>query len=612
MFKNLRTSTKLLLLCAVFVGALAVATYGLVAEKQIAIEFVRKELVGVRHLSALREVYVALLSKEESRSAAAERAMNAFLEARSEEYNLPETEKLTVSLSAAIDKLASAQSGEQEFARLTDALTAARNLASGIGDDSNLTLDPDLDSYYVQDIVVTKLPNLLSLIGELQAQLEMRSAPQNGGSLAVRSLVLDGLIRSNFDGITRSLEASYRTASGAHLKQALGADMEEMVRRSNNYLSRVKATLDDPDQLGSLDRSYAPAVDKASEVWAISVTELERLLNARHSDLLSKLWRSLLLNGLLAVLSIALAIVTGRHIVKPLLDLERLADRVGQTKDYNLRSDYESGDEIGRVAVSFNAMLAELAAARERETADTARNAAMQAELARVARITTMGEMAASIAHEINQPLAAIVNNANASLRWLAQPEPKLDRARSAIERVVADGSRASDVIGSIRALLEQGSQERALLPVNDIIREVMAFARTDLRAHGVSVQTELAENLPSIVGVRIQLQQVFLNLIANAIESMADQDTRVLTIRTEAAETGIVVTVADTGTGIDASEIDRIFEAFVSTKQQGMGMGLSICRSIVEAHHGGIAALQAHPVGSVFRLSLPGPDSDK
>ena len=612
MFKNFRTSTKLLLLCGVFVGALAVATYGLVAEKQIAIEFVHKELVGVRHLAALREVYVALLSKEPGRSAAAERAMNAFLEAKSEEYNLPETKRLAASLNTAITKLASAQSEGQKFAHLTEALAAARNLASGIGDDSNLTLDPDLDSYYVQDIVVTKLPNLLSLIGELQAQLEMPSAPQNGGSLAVRSLVLDGLIRSNFDGITRSLEASYRTASGSHLKQALGADMEEMVRRSNNHLSRVKATLDDPDQLGSVDRSYAPAVDKSSEVWAISVTELERLLNARHSDLLSKLWRSLLLNGLLAVLSIALAIVTGRHIVKPLLDLERLADRVGQTKDYNLRSDYESGDEIGRVAVSFNAMLSELAAARERETADTARNAAMQAELARVARITTMGEMAASIAHEINQPLAAIVNNANASLRWLAQPEPKLDRARSAIERVVADGSRASDVIGSIRALLEQGSQERALLDVNDIIREVMAFARTDLRAHGVSVQTELAENLPSIVGVRIQLQQVFLNLIANAIESMADQDTRVLTIRTEAAETGIVVTVADTGTGIDASEIDRIFEAFVSTKQQGMGMGLSICRSIVEAHHGGIATSQAHPVGSVFRLSLPGPDSDK
>ena len=612
MFKSLRTSTKLLLLCGVFVGALVVATYSLVAEKQIAIEFVRKELVGVRHLSALREVYAALLSKEPGRSAAAERAMSAFRDAKSEEYTLPETEKLTDALSAAIDELALSQGEEQKHARLTDGLTAARDLASRIGDDSNLTLDPDLDSYYVQDIVVTKLPNLLSLIGELQAQLEQPYAQRNGENLAVRSLVLDGLIRSTFDGITRNLEASYRTESGSRLKRAFDADLQEMTLRWNNYLGLVTSELDGPDQRGSLHRAYALAVEKAIEVWAISITELEQLLNARHSDLLSKLWRSLLLNGLLAALSIALAIITGRHIVKPLLDLERLADRVGQTKDYNLRSDYESGDEIGRVALSFNAMLSELAAARERETADTARNTAMQAELARVARITTMGEMAASIAHEINQPLAAIVNNANASLRWLAQPEPKLDRARSAIERVVTDGSRASDVIGSIRALLEQGSQERALLDVNDIIREVMAFARTDLRAHGVSVQTELAEDLPSIVGVRIQLQQVFLNLIANAIESMAGEDARLLTIRTEAAEAGIVVTVADTGTGIDASDIDRIFEAFVSTKQQGMGMGLSICRSIVEAHHGGIAASQARPVGSVFRVSLPGPDSDK
>jgi len=149
-------------------------------------------------------------------------------------------------------------------------------------------------------------------------------------------------------------------------------------------------------------------------------------------------------------------------------------------------------------------------------------------------------------------------------------------------------------------------------LDVNDIIREVMAFARTDLRAHGVTAQTELAENLPSIFGVRIQLQQVFLNLIANAVESMANQDTRVLTIRTQPAEAGVVVTVADTGTGIETPELDRIFEAFVSTKQQGMGMGLSICRSIVEAHHGGIAASRASPVGSVFRVSLPGQDPEK
>ena len=134
---------------------------------------------------------------------------------------------------------------------------------------------------------------------------------------------------------------------------------------------------------------------------------------------------------------------------------------MGQTKDYKLRTDYASRDEIGRLAVAFNAMLAELEAAREREAADAARRAAMQTELARVARTTTMGEMAASIAHEINQPLAAIANNASASLRWLGRDPPNVKRARSVLERVVSDAGRASEVIGSIRGMLEKGSQER-------------------------------------------------------------------------------------------------------------------------------------------------------
>ena len=193
--------------------------------------------------------------------------------------------------------------------------------------------------------------------------------------------------------------------------------------------------------------------------------------------------------------------MTGRHIVQPLLKLERLADEVGHTKDYRLRTDHESRDEIGRLAVAFNAMLAELAAAREREAADAARRAAMQTELARVARITTMGEMAASIAHEINQPLAAIVNNANASLRWLGQDPPNVERARSVLKRVVSDGGRASEVIRSIRGMLEKSSQERVQLDVNDLIREVMTFVRADLRHHGITVRTELAEDLTAHIG---------------------------------------------------------------------------------------------------------------
>jgi signal transduction histidine kinase len=464
----------------------------------------------------------------------------------------------------------------------------------------------------VQDIVVAKMPTLLSQIGELQSQFAMPSSAQpKPESLAVRALVLDGMIRSTLDGIRRDLQASYRGASGVSLRQALDGELGTMVSAWNAYLDTVKGKLggaSDADA-NALDRAYATAVDGAVDAWTLGLTELKRLLTARLSDLLNRLRSSLLLNGLLAVFALGFAIVTGRLIVQPLLKLERLADEVGQTKDYKLRTDYESGDEIGRLAVAFNAMLAELAAAREREAADAARRAAMQAELARVARITTMGEMAASIAHEINQPLAAIVNNANASLRWLGQDPPNVERARSVLERVVSDGGRASQVIGSIRGMLEKSGQERVELDVNDLIREVMTFVRADLKHHGITARTELSGDLPRISAVRVQLQQVLLNLIANAAESMASVEERVraLTVRSQKADgCGIVVTVEDTGTGIDPTDLERVFEAFFSTKPEGMGMGLSICRSIVEAHGGRMTVLRAHPRGSVFQVSLP------
>ena len=615
MFKSLRTSTKLLLLCGVFVGALAVATYGLVAEKQIAINFVRKELVGVQHLEALRGVYAAILTEKSGASTAAKEAVDRLTATSSANSHKLDTAAPERALAEAIDKLASTSDDDQGRTLFVDALNAARNLASRIGDDSNLALDPDLDSYYVQEIVVSKLPTLLSQIGELQSQLEMPSPAQlTPENLAVRALVLDGMIRATLEGIERDLQASYRGGSGAHLRQTLEADIDTMVSVWNAYLEIVKAKLGGASDVSALDRSYATAVDSAIDAWTVSLTELKQLLSSRLSYLLSKLRSSLLLNGLLATLSLAFALMTGRHIVRPLLKLERLADEVGHTKDYRLRTDHESQDEIGRLAVAFNAMLAELAAAREREAADAARRAAMQTELARVARITTMGEMAASIAHEINQPLAAIVNNANASLRWLGQDPPNVERARSVLKRVVSDGGRAGEVIRSIRGMLEKSSQERVQLDVNDLIREVMTFVRADLKHHGITVRTELAEDLPRISAVRIQLQQVLLNLIANAVESLAPikDRARVVTIRSQKADGyGILVTVEDTGTGIDQKDLERIFEPFFSTKPEGMGMGLSICRSIVEAHGGRITASPASPCGSVFQVGLPddGPD---
>lgn len=615
MFKSLRTSTKLLLLCSVFVGALVVATYGLVAEKQIAIHFVRKELVGVQHLEFLRGVYAAVLKENLAASLSAEET-NAILETLDKlaATHLMESEQLDTAaleraLRDAIDKLASAPDDGRRQASFVEALTAARNLASRIGDDSNLTLDPDLDSYYVQDIVVAKIPTLLSEIGELQSELEMPSSAQlPPETLAVRSLVLEGTIRSTLEGIKRDLQSSYRGGSGAQLRQVLDADLTAMIAAWNGYLDTVKAKLGTPNAT-ALDERYAAAIDSAINTWTISLAELTRLLNSRLSNLIGKLRNSLLLIGLVAALSLAFALMVGRHIVQPLLKLERLADEVGQTKDYKLRTDYASRDEIGRLAVAFNSMLSELEAAREREAADAAQRAAMQTELARVARVTTMGEMAASIAHEINQPLAAIVNNASASLRWLGQDPPNVKRARAVLERVVSDAGRASEVISSIRGMLEKGSQERVQLDVNDLIREVLTFVRADLRHHGITVRAELSEDLPRISGMRVQLQQVLLNLIANAMESMASVEHRapVLTLRSQKiGDKDIAVTVEDAGTGIDQSDLERIFEPFFSTKPEGMGMGLSICRSIVEAHGGRITASPARDGGSVFQLSLP------
>ena len=524
-----------------------------------------------------------------------------------------DTAPLERALSEETDKLASAADDDGRRAAFVDALTAARNLASRIGDDLNLTLDPDLDSYYVQDVVVAKMPTLLTQIGELQSQLEMPSSAQSPPKiLAVRTLVLDGMIRSTIEGIERDLKASYRGSGGARLRQFLDADFVAMISAWSAYLDQAKAKLGGVSETSALDHSYATVVDSAINAWAVSLTELKELLNTRLSNLLSKLRNSLLLNGLLAALSLAFALMTGRHIVQPLHKLERLADEVGQTKDYKLRTDYESGDEIGRLAVAFNAMLAELAAAREREAADAARRATMQIELARVARITTMGEMAASIAHEINQPLAAIVNNVNASLRWLRRDPPNVERARSVLERVISDGGRASAVISSIRGMLEKDNQERIQLDLNDLIREVMTFVRGDLRHHGITLRDELAGDLPRISAVRIQLQQVLLNLIANAVESMVsiEDHARVLTVRSQKADgRGILVTVEDTGTGIDQTDLERVFEAFFSTKPEGMGMGLSICRSIIEAHGGRITVSPARPCGSAFQVSLPGDD---
>jgi len=271
-------------------------------------------------------------------------------------------------------------------------------------------------------------------------------------------------------------------------------------------------------------------------------------------------------------------------------------------------------DEIGRLAGGFKAMVSELGAAREREAADRARTATMQAELTRVARLTTMGRLAASMAHEINQPLAAIVANGNAGLRWLARTPPNFDEAREALDQIVKDGHRANDTIEGIRAIFRKGEERRAPLDVNKLIGEVLLLTRTEIQNGRASVRTELINELPNVVGNRVQLQLVFRNLIVNAVEAMSsvtDRE-RVLHIKSAIIPSGVRIAVADSGAGIDRESIDRIFDMFFTTKSHGMGMGLSICRSIIEAHGGKLSASPSHPYGSIFEVDLPAKMNDQ
>jgi C4-dicarboxylate-specific signal transduction histidine kinase len=234
----------------------------------------------------------------------------------------------------------------------------------------------------------------------------------------------------------------------------------------------------------------------------------------------------------------------------------------------------------------------------------------MHAELAHVTRLSTLGELATSIGHEVNQPLAAIATNASAGLRWLAGASPNLDEARKALDRIIRDGNRASDVITRIRMLGRKNSTAKNPMDINQAIEEVIVLARGQIRSSGVALRTELAGDLPPVLGDRVQLQQVLLNLIMNGIEAMSgiEDRPRELMISTQIDDVEKVrVTVQDSGIGFDPQSIERIFEAFYTTKPEGMGIGLSISRSIIDAHGGRLwAARNDDGPGATFHFTLP------
>jgi uracil-xanthine permease len=257
-------------------------------------------------------------------------------------------------------------------------------------------------------------------------------------------------------------------------------------------------------------------------------------------------------------------------------------------------------------------ILNQLLGTRRREAARARPGSAWatHAELARAAQLTTMEEAAASIAHEIKQPLTAIIMHGNAGARWLANAPPGIEEAMAALKHIVADGHRATQVIDSMRAMFRKdGGQNAELLDLDDVVRDVIALLREELDAQGVTVRLELAGALPQVWGDRIQLQQVVLNLVTNAVEAMSAlrDHARVLAVTTslESAES-VVMAISDSGTGIDPKDAERIFDPFFTTKLRGMGMGLSICRSIVETHDGRLWVSPGTPHGSVFHVRLP------
>ena len=230
------------------------------------------------------------------------------------------------------------------------------------------------------------------------------------------------------------------------------------------------------------------------------------------------------------------------------------------------------------------------------------------AELTQLNRLATAGELSAAIAHEIRQPIAGMVAMANAAVRWLSREIPDIGEARDAMNSVVATGHHASDVITNVRELFGKDTQEKTPTDVNKLIGKVLALVYIDLRKHSIETQLNLSEQLPPLIGNEVQLRQLVLNLVMNAIELMASvAEPRVLSIKSEFTEhNSVLVSIADTGSGIDVANLNRIFAPMFTTKTRGMGMGLSICKSIIDSHNGGIWVSAGVPRGSIFHFELP------
>ena len=608
MFKDLRAGTKFLILCGVCLVLTTVATYALLVEKQIAINFARSELVGSKYLALLRPIYVAVLKTEtnaqlaDRNNALASESVASLSRADAETAGILHIESAVKALAATLRDLnASTTAGIPADEAYRAALKNLRELAARVGDDSKLTLDPVLDTYHVGNVVVTRLPTALEELGNAQLLTRTPQTANDPVDRKARLIALDTLLRANMDGITNDLRAAQRGNPDGRLRQLVDPAIASFARHANAYLDTLRTVVDSGADNAKPDASYAGAVNSALDAWDIAQKQLDQLLLERIDHLSRQRLISLIVIGALGMLGLLVALLTYRDMIVPIKRLAELANTIRETKNYGLRFNYESRDEIGRLAGAFNEMLGELSVAREREIMS-------QTEIARVSRLTTMGAMVASIAHEIRQPLAAVVANSHAGTRWLTREEPDLGEVRAALESIGENGHRANEVITSISAMFKKNPERRMPVDMNEVVNNVLNLSRGELHSRKITLHTKLAPDLPRVSADSVQLTEVLLNLVMNAVEAMSTtaEKLRVLAIASRLEAEGVTITVEDSGAGIDAKSAEQIFEAFFTTKSTGMGMGLAICRSIIAAHDGRLWASPGNSCGAIFHVVLP------
>jgi len=344
---------------------------------------------------------------------------------------------------------------------------------------------------------------------------------------------------------------------------------------------------------GNVEISYDPLLVALSVVIAIGAATIALWLAFRTTDLAQKL---------VAAVVMGLAI-SGMHYTGM---QAAIFTAHGEAQD--AASFDQTNLALAVACITFFILaLAMAASLSEQRRAEEALRQA-QADLAHVNRVTTMGELTASLAHEVNQPIAAAVANASACLHWLAAQPPNLDEARAAAMNVVKDGTRAAEIVSHIRLLFKKATPQRELVDLNEVIREMIVLLHSEVTRSSISVRTELAGDLPHVTGDRVQLQQVMMNLITNSIAAMKDVNgRRELAIKSQRAEDGLIaVCISDSGVGLPPQQADQIFNAFFTTKRDGTGMGLPISRTIVESHNGRLWAAENSPCGASFHLVLP------